>query len=972
MLFRKFAFRIGATTALIVLLIGAGQPAANGAAQVVISEFMAINDHTLADGDGAFPDWIELHNRNNSSVDLTGWYLTDDAANLTRWQFPRVVLAPDEYLVVFASNNDRSNAGEELHTSFRLRGDGEYLALVEPDGVTVAHEYSPQYPEQRSDVSYGLCGVSDGYCSPATPGEANGDGYSGIVAGVEFSEARGFYEAPFTVTLTTATLGARIRYTVDGSAPTVSTGRIYSGPISIETTTCLRAAAFGDGQMPSWVATQTFIFPRDVLTQPSHPVDFPDTWGWDEFANPPEWTPADYEMDQEVIAAGPRDVEKALLAIPTISLVMDRDDLFSRSEDAELGGIYANPWSEGVEWERPASVELIYPDGKEGFQINCGVRIYGGMGRAPWAKKHTFRLLFKSAYGPTELDYPLLGAEATDGFNTIILRANFNDGWHMLWDHWKLERVQLVRDEWVRSTQVAMGSVGSHGIFVHLYIDGLYWGLYNPVERPDAAFSASYLGGERDDWDVLHDGDPVQGDRAAWKAALEQANAGLNTNEAYQRLQGNNSDGSENPDYEDLLDVEHLADYMLLNFYAGTEDWDIHNWYAGRRRTDGDGYKIYVWDAEITHLDLQANLIDMNAPGCPSQLFQALRENVEFRMLFADRVQRHLFGDGALTPDNAAARYRELTGTIDRAVVAESARWGDAVRVTPYTRDNEWVEERDALLHGYFPRRGTILLRQLRNGGLFPVVDAPEFLINGAGDMLSMAAVSGTIYYTLDGSDPRLPAEPDQTVLVPKGAEWQFLDDGSDQGTSWRTGEVAWPYGSAQLGYGDGDEQTVVSRGSVAQAPITTYFRNTFAARDTSERGALMLRLLRDDGAVIYLNGEEVVRSNMAPDEPVYFDTLAHDSAETESSWFEYSVDASGLLSEGENVLAVEIHQWITTSSDISFDLELVSGSPGAISPNAKAYSDAIPLNRATRIKARALAGSTWSALAETTFTAPE
>ena len=374
----------------------------------------------------------------------------------------------------------------------------------------------------------------------------------------------------------------------------------------------------------------------------------------------------------------------------------------------------------------------------------------------------------------------------------------------------------------------------------------------------------------------------------------------------------------------------------------------------------------------------------MDTPGCPSHLFQALRENAEFRMLFADRVQRHLFNGGALTAENAAARYQSLTDFIDQAVLAESARWGDAVREDPYTRDGEWAAERDAMLYDYFPNRGTILLRQLREAGLYPAVAAPVFYVGGTrqyggsiaageelsiitertGDSTALAAVeTAAIWYTLDGSDPRQPAATEQTALVPRGAEWQYLDDGSDQGSAWRTGPISWPVGPAELGYGDGDERTVVAQGA-----ITTYFRRAFVVDDPSQYNSLVLRLVRDDGVVVYLNGEEIARSNMPDDVPVVYDTPALDAAETEATWFEFPVDSSGLLQRGENVLAAEVHQWSTTSSDVSFDLELLSGSTPGISPSAVEYTTPITLRDTAQVRARVFSDGGWSALTEATF----
>ncbi len=184
----------------------------------------------------------------------------------------------------------------------------------------------------------------------------------------------------------------------------------------------------------------------------------------------------------------------------------------------------------------------------------------------------------------------------------------------------------------------------------------------------------------------------------------------------------------------------------------------------------------------------------------------------------------------------------------------------------------------------------------------------------GAGCALSLLAVPVT-------------AQSDQ--LVAPGAVWKYLDDGSNQGTGWRASsfdDSSWAQGPSQLGYGDGDENTVVSFGSnSSDKHITTYFRHSFVVPDASVYQALTLRLLRDDGAVAYLNGVELVRSNMTSG-GFNFDTVALStvSGSQEDTYYPKDDIASGLLS-GTNVLAVEIHQRTNTSSDISFNAELIA-----------------------------------------------
>ncbi len=402
------------------------------AANPLITELMAVNDTVLADQDGDYSDWLELHNAGDAAADLTGWYLSDDAGDLDKWQLPAVTIAPGAYLVVFASGKDRAVAGSELHTNFNLSSDGEYLALVQADGTTVASQFAPQFPEQRSNVSYGMLTDAGGvhpetlrYFTPPTPGAANsGAGYLGFVATPSFSVPHGYFTSAFSVSIADATAGTTIRYTTDGSGPTAATGTIYSSPINVGGIAVLRAAAFASGYLPSFVETQTYLFANNVLTQ-TRPSSYPTSWGaappFPIFLLPSFPTPADYDIDPEVVnnPAYTNEFLSGLASIPSVSLVMKPDDLFGSA------GIYSHPWERGDEWEYPGSIELIYPDGTPGFQTDAGVRILGNASRQPMlSPKHSFRLEFRSQYGASALEYPLFGAGEVSTFDSLVLRRN--------------------------------------------------------------------------------------------------------------------------------------------------------------------------------------------------------------------------------------------------------------------------------------------------------------------------------------------------------------------------------------------------------------------------------------------------------------------------------------------------------------------------------------------------------------------
>ncbi len=142
--------------ALVTVLAFALPIGIRAASPVVITEFMAANSATLADEDGEFSDWIELSNVSGATVDLFRWSLTDSPGSLTKWQFPATNLPPGGFLVVFASEKNRRTPGAPLHTNFKLSASGEYLALVESDGVTIASQFAPAFGPQVQDVSYGF------------------------------------------------------------------------------------------------------------------------------------------------------------------------------------------------------------------------------------------------------------------------------------------------------------------------------------------------------------------------------------------------------------------------------------------------------------------------------------------------------------------------------------------------------------------------------------------------------------------------------------------------------------------------------------------------------------------------------------------------------------------------------------------------------------------------------------------------
>ncbi len=742
-------------------------------AQVGISEFMASNGNTLADEDGEFSDWIELENLGPSQVNLEGWHLTDNPADLAMWRLPAVVVQPAGRLIVFASRKDRRDPAKTLHTNFSLDSDGEYLALVERDGRTIATQFSPGFPRQLRDVSYGRLKRPDesfevGYLTPPTPRAVNAGGFLSVVKDTKFSHGRGFYDTAFELGIWTETPEAVIRYTLNGTLPSLTNGITYLNPIPIARTTVVRAAAFKDGHRASNIDTETYLFTSDVIRQSADgraPAGWPSSWGRNV---------VDYGMDPDIVN-NPKyrdSITQDLKTIPSFSVVLNLDDLFHSSR-----GIYANPGEDGRNWERACSLELIHPDGRKGFQVNAGIRIRGGFSRSTGNPKHAFRFFFREEYGDPTLRYDLFGGKGAAAFNAIDLRTFQNYSWSFQGD----SRGVFIRDQFSRDTQLAMGSQGERGDYYHLYINGQYWGLFNTCERPEASFGETYFGGLSENYDVIkveagpYTINATDGNLSAWTRLWNQANPGLGSNEAYFRIQGRNPDGTRNPALENLVDVPNLIDYMLVILYGGNLDAPIsnflqnnspNNFYGMRDRTGTNGFRFFAHDAEHTLLNVNEDRTGPYAAGNvlnksnPQWVWQKMQANPEFRMLVADHVHRHFFNGGPLTSQACSNRFIARMKEIDRAVVGESARWGDAKTGTPMTRDT-WIQACNTVLGSFISRRSDVVLNQLRADNLYPNVAAPGFSQFGGnvppGSSLRLTAASAgtTIYYTADGGDPR-------------------------------------------------------------------------------------------------------------------------------------------------------------------------------------------------------------------------
>ena len=654
--------------------------------KIVINEILAANQIGLTDEDSTAldpqpQDWIELYNRGTETVNLAGWSLSDDSGDPGRWVFPSKEMKPGDYLVVFASGKDRRSptGANRFHTNFKLSPNGEFLGLYSSDSPRVLIDaFAPKYPVQRNDISYGRdgSGLPQYYIKP-TPGAPNaGLTVAGLCEDVRFSAPRGHYDTPFNLFLLTPTPGAFIRFTLDGTEPTLSNGLVYTNSLRITNTAVVRAVAFRDGRLPSAPVTSTYLLKQNA----------------------------------------------AVRSLPVLSIVTASKNIYGPN------GLNLNANEHGIAWERPTSVEFIRSGDNSGFQVDCGIRIQGSDYTRPRYtpdSKFSYRLYFRSDYGTGRLGYKLFDDSPLQDFDQIVLRAGHND-----------EVNPFLTDELVRQLASDTGQVSCHGTFVNLFINGVYKGYYNPTERVEAQFLQDYHGGG-DQWDVLTVGSTVQsGDGIAFsqlKDMVTRTNVSLPA--AYREIGRR-------------LDLTNFVDYLFVNIFACTWDWPHNNWRSARERVPNAPFRFYVWDAEGGFLSSRGPGFDSltssdSGLGTSAEipdLFNKLRQSAEFRLLFADRVHKHYYNDGSLVESNVANRFIEM-----RAPLLPVIPGFDNYILTDWT-----------------PQRRKLLIPQLIAQKLFGSSNAPTLnrfggrVPNGFELTLKTVATNASMYYTLNGGDPRL------------------------------------------------------------------------------------------------------------------------------------------------------------------------------------------------------------------------
>ncbi len=946
-----------------------------------ISELMAANETGLTDEDGDHSDWIEITNGGNSLVNLDGYYLTDSASSPSKWRFPEVTLQAGETLLVFASNKERTSG--ELHSNFKLKQGGEYLGLIAPDGSTVINEFIPEYPPLGQDISFGLNpSGSQVFFNTPTPNSPNGTGDTLFVEPPAFSESSRLFTGSLSLSITSPNPAGTVHFTTDGSVPTSSSPPLIS-PLSITGSTTVKALVSLSGGATSRIITAHFArissdlagfdsnLPITVVDSETSITNFSDS-GEDRHEtrvfiipiNPTSGRAAITDSAQVVTRAGtnirgntsatkekanyniefwkgqeedlthgstgeniPQDRDRRVLDLPSDSdWVLYGLDLSHERSYFNNAFVYGLARDIGHPAPRTRYCEMFLNPGGSTINLADYRGIYMWVERIKATKDRLDLGKFESGEtDPEQLGgYVFRSNDVSPGDLTFRTDPPYNTPSYNGNSFSIIEPNQFDANDPGRNT--SENSTPADRDVIQEYVSDFERALYsNDFGDPDLGY-AKYI-------------DPRT--FMIWQSLQE--------------LAANN-------------DIYHASAYFHKSAGGRLEAgslWDFDWAFTRPHSASPGGANPYLgWWYESN--DYRPSLREDSLAPWFIRLAEHSEYSAEWHTLWAD-LRRSV-----LSANEIDSRLDGLASQLAEATVRDRAKFGGIPMTQQVSEMKSWI-------------KGRANWMDTQLGGLPPTFNLAQGPVPN-GSLVTISAgsgQSGTIYYTTNGTDPRLPdIEPSgstTTIIIPRESIWEYLDDGSNANTAWQTTTGnGWSTGQAELGYGDNSagvptENTVVQSGPSGNRHITTYFRKEINITNVNEISAMQVRFRRDDGGVVYVNGTEVLRDNM-PAAPASINYLtpasSSQSGSNETTFFNFNISTSAFI-EGTNIIAVEIHQSSGSSSDVSFDLELVSTSQSGgpqISSSALTSPNPISINNIVTLNARTFDGSNWSPLSTITY----
>jgi len=605
-------------------------------AQLYINEVMPANDNTLSDATGEYDDWFEVYNASNTSINLAGFYFTDDLSNTTKWIVPstsasKTTVSANGYKIFWADEDE--SQGED-HTNFKLNDSGDAIYIFKPDS-TIEDGFA--FPDLAIDQSYGRNTDGDALLlsfSQSTPGTANLGGIP-LVAKPSISPGSGVYSGNQMITISSTTPSVDIYYTTNGSEPNTNSN-FYNGPFSVGSSVSIRAIGVKPGYSNSEVTTESLIY---------------------------------YNTELPIIS----------ISTKPNNLWTDNSGIHVVGTNGVDGNCMTVPANFNQKWERPANIIMIETDGSFAFNTNAGISISGGCSRRNPQK--SLNIAAKSVYGSTNFKHQIFPGYEQDKFKRFKLRNGGNEfnGLHMR----DVITQSLVEGEVDIDQQRFRASV--------VFVNGEYWGIMNIRDSySEHWIKENHKIADKDSIDLLEPSGSSKHARIIEGSSNDYVSL-------YEYIEANNLNNQNHYNYvKSKIDINEYINYWIVQLYMANTDWPGNNLKIWREQLPGAKYRWLLYDTDwtlgytrnkdnsTTQGDASKNMLSFATntanSGWPNDdnstlIFRKLLQNTEFKNEFIQRfaTQMEIIFDKERCQSIADERYNEIINEKQ----AHFDRWKD-------------------------------------------------------------------------------------------------------------------------------------------------------------------------------------------------------------------------------------------------------------------------------------------------------
>lgn len=832
---------------------------------------MTNNVSAVMDDSYNYSMWVELYNTGEASQNQGTYYFTDDLSQPQKWQPLQKMIPAKGYSLLWFERSDRNG-----HANFKLKPEGGKLFLLNGQREIIDQV---EYPQQYRNISYGR--KQDGvgawvYFSEYSQGGSNNyrKSASGRCETPIFSEKSGFYPKALKLTISVKE-GEEVFYTTNGKEPTRSSTKYVSGKqISLGGISIIRARAFADDKLPGDVVTATYFINQRPFT------------------------------------------------LPVVSIVTDQANLTDDVIGIYVKGTNGIPgngtdqnhnWNQ--DWDRPANFELFDKEGVSRLNQELDIAISGGWSRKSAQK--SLKISPRKKFGENQLRYDFFPeTKPYRHYKDIQLRNSGNDF-----------SKTMMRDAFMQTLIIGRMDIDYLAYEPAIcFINGKYYGIQNIRERSSKDYLFTNYGLNDDEFFLLETKE-ITTDPEFLKLTDYVAQNDVTQPEVYARVC-------------EMMDVDNYINYLIAEIYYGNTDWPHNNFKVWKKKENGK-WRWILYDTDFgfalntaySHNTLNYLLND--AAEWSAKLARRLMTNQEFKEKFIRRFCVQL--SSTFETNRVNKIMDQLSSRISTEIIYHKSKYGGSSFNDEINKMKDFSLNRPDRMMGFLSNR-------FFNSTFIRTIDISSNIDRASYTFFSEKIPDNRIMLKYFNNQPvsiRAENVPGYTFKyweaaggtsnehIKMGASWKYWDRNGIPAANWHTknySDDSWNAGDAQFGYGNKGEVTLIGYGNDANYKYpAAYFRKTVTVENIEAKDNFVITVYVDDGAAVYVNGIEVGRYNL-PSGTLSFNTYAN--AYNNGDLVSFSVNKN-MLVNGENLIAVEVHQCNATSSDLIFDLSFASYTAG-------------------------------------------